>query len=114
MKKAIISIIFVVVMTIYGTALLERDNKQYELNNNNAEHIENFEEDTLVLDDYFEDEAESSEENVTEKERIFYCTDTGKRYHMGNCRYLHYSKNEISYEETKERCLTPCKICIGY
>ncbi|MBQ4515366.1 MAG: hypothetical protein II978_01105 [Clostridia bacterium] len=113
MKKAIISIIFVVVMTIHGTALLERNKREEELNNN-VEYVENFEEDTLVLDDYFEDEAESSEENVTEKERIFYCTDTGKRYHMGNCRYLHYSKNEISYEETKERCLTPCKICIGY
>ncbi len=113
MKKAIISIIFVVVMTIYGTALLERDNKQYELNNN-AEYIETFEEDTPVLDDYFEDETEASEEIVAEKESIYYCTDTGKKYHMGNCRYLHSSKNEISYEETKVRCLTPCKICIGY
>lgn len=40
-----------------------------------------------------------------------YITSTGKRYHHENCRYLKYSKIEISLKEAREAGYTPCKVC---
>jgi hypothetical protein len=40
-----------------------------------------------------------------------YITDTGERYHRGDCRYLRYSKHAVSLKEAKRQGYTPCKVC---
>jgi hypothetical protein len=40
-----------------------------------------------------------------------YITDTGEKYHRGNCRYLSHSKHAISLEDAIAQGYTPCKIC---
>jgi len=40
-----------------------------------------------------------------------YTTKTGKKYHTENCRYLKYSKREISLEQAKELGYNPCSVC---
>ena len=50
-----------------------------------------------------------NQENNTEV--TVYITKTGKKYHLGNCRYLKKSKIKISLKEACERGYTPCKVC---
>jgi len=40
-----------------------------------------------------------------------YVTDTGERYHRGDCQYLSRSKHAVSLKEAKRRGYTPCKVC---
>ena len=40
-----------------------------------------------------------------------YITDTGKKYHKTNCRYLKSSKSEIALEKAQKRNFTACKVC---
>jgi hypothetical protein len=40
-----------------------------------------------------------------------YTTDTGERYHRGDCQYLRYSKHAVSLKEAKRQGYTPCKVC---
>lgn len=40
-----------------------------------------------------------------------YITDTGERYHRGDCQYLRYSKHAVSLKEAKRQGYTPCKVC---
>ncbi len=40
-----------------------------------------------------------------------YITDTGAKYHRGNCRYLSHSKHAISLEDAIAQGYTPCKVC---
>jgi micrococcal nuclease len=40
-----------------------------------------------------------------------YVTDTGKKYHRGNCRYLRQSKHPMSLQAAKAAGNTPCKVC---
>ena len=45
------------------------------------------------------------------KEKIVYITKTGKKYHLGSCRYLRYSKITINKEKALLRGFGPCKVC---
>jgi hypothetical protein len=40
-----------------------------------------------------------------------YTTKTGEKYHKSNCKYLKYSKKEISIKRAKELGYTACKVC---
>lgn len=40
-----------------------------------------------------------------------YVTETGVRYHTESCRYLKYSKKEITLKEAQKVGYTPCKVC---
>jgi hypothetical protein len=40
-----------------------------------------------------------------------YITATGKKYHLGSCRYLKESKIPISLSDAKAQGYTPCKVC---
>jgi micrococcal nuclease len=40
-----------------------------------------------------------------------YITDTGEKYHRGNCRYLKKSKHAISLADAKAAGYTPCSVC---
>jgi DNA-entry nuclease len=40
-----------------------------------------------------------------------YITNTGKKYHRGDCRYLKKSKIKVTLEDAKRRGYTPCKVC---
>lgn len=42
---------------------------------------------------------------------IVHITDTGKKYHTGNCRYIKDSDREISLEDAKAAGYEPCKVC---
>lgn len=44
-------------------------------------------------------------------ETIVYITDTGEKYHRGNCRYLKKSKHAISLADAKAQGYTPCSVC---
>lgn len=43
-------------------------------------------------------------------ETTVYVTRTGKKYHLGSCRYLKKSKIAISLEKAKDR-YEACKVC---
>lgn len=49
--------------------------------------------------------------NQDESSITVYITDTGERYHRGDCQYLRYSKHAVSLKEAKRRGYTPCKVC---
>jgi len=40
-----------------------------------------------------------------------YTTKTGEKYHTNNCRYLKYSKKEITLKKAKELGYQACKVC---
>ncbi len=40
-----------------------------------------------------------------------YTTKTGEKYHTANCRYLKYSKKEITLQEAIDRGYQACSIC---
>jgi hypothetical protein len=40
-----------------------------------------------------------------------YITDTGSKYHTGDCRYLRKSKHPISLSDAKAQGYGPCKVC---
>jgi len=44
-------------------------------------------------------------------EAMVYITRTGTKYHAEDCRYLKYSRYEITLEEAKERGYTACSVC---
>ncbi|MBV9925668.1 MAG: hypothetical protein JOZ96_11675 [Acidobacteria bacterium] len=46
-----------------------------------------------------------------ESQITVFVTDTGERYHRGDCRYLSRSKHAISLKEAKRQGYTPCKVC---
>lgn len=45
------------------------------------------------------------------KDQIVYITNTGEKYHRGNCRYLRKSKIAIKKSEAIDRGYEPCKVC---
>jgi len=47
----------------------------------------------------------------TDKVEEVYITNTGKKYHRSNCRYLKESKIPISLKEAKSQGYEPCKVC---
>lgn len=53
---------------------------------------------------------EERESEVSE-DTIVYITKTGKKYHVGNCRYLSKSKIPITLKEAVQRGYTPCSVC---
>lgn len=56
-------------------------------------------------------ELKTKEEESKKKEITVYITETGKKYHRGNCRYLRKSKIAISLKEACERGYKPCSVC---
>ncbi|WP_417558776.1 hypothetical protein [Mesoflavibacter zeaxanthinifaciens] len=40
-----------------------------------------------------------------------YTTKTGEKYHKSTCRYLKYSKKEITLKKAKELGYAACKVC---
>ncbi|MCK4436974.1 hypothetical protein KAU86_03405 [bacterium] len=48
---------------------------------------------------------------VEKKEETVYVTNTGKKYHRGNCRHLLKSKILISKKEAIADGYTPCSVC---
>lgn len=42
---------------------------------------------------------------------IVYITDTGEYYHNEECRYLKYSRHEMTREEAEEEGYKPCGVC---
>lgn len=44
-------------------------------------------------------------------EQTVYRTETVRKYHLGSCRYLKYTKIPIKKSEVYEAGLTPCKVC---
>lgn len=44
-------------------------------------------------------------------DEVVYITDTGTKYHAGDCKHLEKSKIEISLPDAKEQGYEPCKIC---
>lgn len=55
--------------------------------------------------------APAPEPQRDESSITVYVTDTGERYHRGECRYLRYSKHSVSLKEAKRQGYTPCKVC---
>jgi hypothetical protein len=51
------------------------------------------------------------EPQLDESQITVYVTDTGERYHRGDCQYLRYSKHAVSLKEAKRQGYTPCKVC---
>ena len=43
--------------------------------------------------------------------QIVYVTKTGKKYHQESCRFLKYSKKEITIKKAKEFGFLACRIC---
>lgn len=43
--------------------------------------------------------------------QIVHITDTGQKYHTGNCRFIKDSDREISLEDAKAAGYEPCKVC---
>lgn len=54
------------------------------------------------------DENASAEDGTVE---IVHITDTGQKYHTGNCRFIKDSDREISLEDAKAAGYEPCKVC---
>lgn len=48
---------------------------------------------------------------VQKKDYTVYITNTGERYHRGDCRYLRKSKIPIKKSEAVAQGYTPCKVC---
>lgn len=56
-------------------------------------------------------ETKPSPAPETDNKEEVYITNTGKKYHRGNCRYLKSSKIPISLEKAKSDGYEPCKVC---
>ncbi len=56
-------------------------------------------------------EAYQATANADIIDTIVYITDTGERYHLGDCNYLRRSRHEISLSLAKERGYEPCTVC---
>lgn len=48
---------------------------------------------------------------VQKKEQTVYVTRTGKKYHLGDCRYLRQSKIPIKKSQAIREGYTACKVC---
>lgn len=44
-------------------------------------------------------------------QQVVYITQTGKKYHRENCRFLKYSRKETTIKKAKEFGYLTCKIC---
>lgn len=40
-----------------------------------------------------------------------YITETGSKYHLGSCRYLHSSKIPIPLSDAIDQGYSPCSVC---
>ncbi|WP_303318572.1 hypothetical protein Q4Q34_04495 [Flavivirga abyssicola] len=49
--------------------------------------------------------------SINVSSQAVYVTKTGAKYHKGNCRYLKYSKKEMTLEKAKSRGYTKCLVC---
>jgi len=45
---------------------------------------------------------------------LVWATDTGKKYHKEDCRYLENSRHLITLSEAANMMLEPCSVCGGY
>jgi len=52
-----------------------------------------------------------AQEQEPPPEKTVYITNTGKKYHVEDCRALDKSKKEVTISEAKRRGYTPCGIC---
>ena len=52
----------------------------------------------------------SHAETEAQSEPTVYITNTGKKYHQEDCRFLEYSKKSIPLAEAREK-YDPCKVC---
>ncbi len=55
--------------------------------------------------------SSSAELERDQVERTVYVTNTGKRYHRENCRYLAKSKIPIKLKDALAQGYTPCHVC---
>ncbi|MFH6985275.1 hypothetical protein [Marinoscillum luteum] len=46
----------------------------------------------------------------TQEAKVF-VTDTGTKYHRENCKYLRYSRSELTIKSAKEKGYEACKVC---
>ena len=53
----------------------------------------------------------TQQENTTDIGYTVYITNTGDKYHRGNCRYLKKSKIAISVNDAINQGYDPCKVC---
>jgi len=44
-------------------------------------------------------------------QQVIYVTNTGKKYHKGNCRYLSKSKIKTTKSKAQNSGYTACKVC---
>jgi len=44
-------------------------------------------------------------------QQVVYVTNTGKKYHKGNCRYLSKSKIKTTKSKAQNSGYTACKVC---
>lgn len=57
-------------------------------------------------------EAQTSSDESNEEQGTYYVTNSGTKYHKGNCSYLSKSRNAISLADAKARGYQPCSRCI--
>lgn len=60
-----------------------------------------------------EEQRQKESASVEAQERTVYITNTGKKYHNGNCRHLKKSKIAISLSDAVAKGYTACKTCGG-
>jgi len=56
------------------------------------------------------EETPSSIQTNSPSSTVF-ITNTGKKYHKGNCRYLKKSKIPISLNDARNQRYSPCSVC---
>jgi hypothetical protein len=67
------------------------------------------EKDSQIYDNDSTSVSDAQEANVSQT--TVYITNTGKKYHLGGCRYLSKSKIPISLSDAKARGYDPCSVC---
>ena len=55
--------------------------------------------------------TENSAADSSNSETMVHITATGKKYHRAGCRTLKKSDTEVTLDEAKSMCLSPCGIC---
>lgn len=60
---------------------------------------------------YGNTQLKESVERTEPLTQTVYITKTGKKYHVGTCRYLSKSKIEIKKSEAKKLGYEACKVC---
>jgi competence protein ComEC len=93
-----------------GTIIFTSDAKTITVNKKASTIQENAPPATDATSTVTEDNTSSTADS-NDDEIIVYITDTGKKYHTSNCRFVNKSKYAITLKEAKEKGYTPCKVC---